>query len=407
MIVFRNNGQIDVRCVTTFGVSSKATDAAIGYFGTGLKYAIAICLREGCEVALVTDGRRYTFAHERSKIRLHEFDIVTMNGEPLAFTLELGKNWELWQAYRELWCNTKDECGSVHLIEDHDCSGLGDPDSTYVVVRGSKFENIYRSRHLYFLDDYEIKTSDGHTEAVVSSGGGRFFYKGILVSEHELTCLYDYNFLNALDCGLTEDRTMQHEWQRKWNVQALTMQSEDRDFIAEMLTASPLTFEGALDYSQHCRAGTKAGEVFLDVIGELRREQKDHDINISAIVLHRRMVEHSILPTESIGLNTVEAAQLTRARRFCIETLGLDLDAYPLIVCEDLGAGDLGRADMKLKVMYISRKCFADGTKRVACALLEEYTHLRHDVEDETLQQKWIYLQQILSLGEQLQGEPL
>ena len=58
-------------------------------------------------------------------------------------------------------------------------------------------------------------------------------------------------------------------------------------------------------------------------------------------------------------------------------------------------------------IMYISKKCFSEGTKRVAVALLEEYTHCKHEVFDETPEQKWVYLEQIISLGERIHGEPL
>lgn len=47
MIIFRNAGTIDPKSITTFGVSSKENPGAIGFFGTGLKYALAILLRHG------------------------------------------------------------------------------------------------------------------------------------------------------------------------------------------------------------------------------------------------------------------------------------------------------------------------------------------------------------------------
>jgi len=40
-IIFHNQGELDIRAVTTFGLSVKKNDNPIGYFGTGLKYAIA------------------------------------------------------------------------------------------------------------------------------------------------------------------------------------------------------------------------------------------------------------------------------------------------------------------------------------------------------------------------------
>jgi len=42
MIVFENQGEIDLIAFTPFGVNTKETDSPIGFFGTGLKYATAV-----------------------------------------------------------------------------------------------------------------------------------------------------------------------------------------------------------------------------------------------------------------------------------------------------------------------------------------------------------------------------
>ena len=95
MIVFENKGELDIRAIKTFGVNSKDNPAsAIGYFGTGLKYALAILLRAKHVVTIITGGKKYTFGVVTSKIRNYSFDIVTMNGEELGFTTELGKDWD-------------------------------------------------------------------------------------------------------------------------------------------------------------------------------------------------------------------------------------------------------------------------------------------------------------------------
>lgn len=108
MIIFKNKGAIDVRAIKILGVSVKK-DNAIGFFGTGLKYAIAICLREGCPLSIWSGGEEYSFTTKKVAITGQDFDVVCMNGEELGFTTELGKTWKLWQAFRELYCNCTDE----------------------------------------------------------------------------------------------------------------------------------------------------------------------------------------------------------------------------------------------------------------------------------------------------------
>ena len=51
MIIFENKGLIDVHAISIMGVSVKE-EGSIGYFGTGLKYAIATLLREGQKITI-------------------------------------------------------------------------------------------------------------------------------------------------------------------------------------------------------------------------------------------------------------------------------------------------------------------------------------------------------------------
>jgi hypothetical protein len=164
MIIFENKGELDIRAIKTFGVNSKDDkESAIGYFGTGLKYAIAILLRNGHDISIYTGGVKYDFGVNRSKIRHDEFDIVTMNGEELGFTTELGKNWEMWQAFRELNSNTLDEKGTAY-------KGIGcvpQNDRTYVTVTGLDFEKLWGDRDHYFLNYNNFKALHEHDEVSV------------------------------------------------------------------------------------------------------------------------------------------------------------------------------------------------------------------------------------------------
>ena len=103
MIVFQNNGLIDLRAVRTVGLNAKPkTDNPIGEFGTGLKLAIAVILRHGGEVTLYRGNQPYNFGVKYTKFRGEPCELITMNGEELGFTLNYGKNWKPWQAFREL-----------------------------------------------------------------------------------------------------------------------------------------------------------------------------------------------------------------------------------------------------------------------------------------------------------------
>ena len=115
-VIFSNPGLIDLRAITTFGVSSKENDSAIGFFGTGFKYALAILLRERQDITILRGKtKKYKFSHKTQTVRVDKFDFIYMNEQALNFTTDLGKTWKLWQAYRELYCNCVDEYGKVEF----------------------------------------------------------------------------------------------------------------------------------------------------------------------------------------------------------------------------------------------------------------------------------------------------
>ena len=56
-IIFENPGEIDPVAIITFGINVKESDHPIGFFGTGLKYALAILLREGQPITIQSGER--------------------------------------------------------------------------------------------------------------------------------------------------------------------------------------------------------------------------------------------------------------------------------------------------------------------------------------------------------------
>lgn len=407
MIVFENKGKLDIRAIKIMGISSKDDkSSAIGYFGTGLKYALAILLRHGATVSVVTGSQSYEFGILPTKIRHDNFDIVTMNGEELGFTTELGKDWELWMAFREIYSNMLDENGRAYE------TGVFTPEegNTYVTVNYDPFAKIFNDRNKYFLNSnrepiavsrnveiYE-KAPDDQLESSI-------YFKGVRVLVSKQEGMYNYNLLSGLT--LTEDRTVRDGWSLAWELAHAVVMLKDKALIRRLVTAGRGSYEQFMNF-RHADSSASMATFFLDVVGELRKQLMDVGMNQTAIDFHKEHTKTpTILPGISCHMTNIEQQQLDRAYSFCKDALGLELDDFRLIVAKDLGNGHLGRANIEDGIMYISKQCFREGTKRVAVALLEEYTHCKHRVEDETLEQKWVYLNQILSLGEQLKGEPL
>lgn len=233
-IIFKNDSILPLECISTFGVSAKEIDSPIGYFGTGLKYAIAVLLREGCKISISIAGELYNFHTEKQAVRSKEFDFIYMNGAPLPFTMELGRNWELWQAYRELYSNCVDEGGEVQDYEGE--FGIESYSGTIIYIDGlDEIHNesnnfILRSEPKYKLEDLEIHES--LNPAV--------FYKGIKVLD--LPTKYSYNILDGV--YLTEDRTLS-QYSAESVITTAISDSSDLDMLMDILSIDDETYHEA------------------------------------------------------------------------------------------------------------------------------------------------------------------
>jgi len=391
-IVFKNKGVIDPRSITTFGVSSKEGDNPIGFFGTGLKYAIAILLREGCEITIYSGMKKLDFAVKTQKIRVDTFDIVTMNKKPLGFTTELGKTWELWQAVRELYCNCTDENGDISTTTVPEIQpSVG---YTTIVVTGQKVEHVMDNIGQYILQSTPLHVLDG---IEIHNGKSDYvFYKGVRIHKLTKPSLYTYNIINR-SIDITEDRTLKYYWYADTYI--TTAIARAKTFFKDILTADDKSYEYHLDFGNQ----SEYSDEFLSGVAEAYRKFDMH-LNRSAIVgLHKARPSEQPEPTPMV-LTALEDRRLAKAIDF-LRTLGIDVSEYPIIVTEYLGEGILGQA--KNEKIYISRLPFNQGTKMLAGTIMEEYFHLKYKVIDCTYGMQNFLVDKIMTIGEQLTGEPL
>ena len=392
-IVFRNKGVMDRQAVTTFGASSKENEGAIGFFGTGLKYAIAILLREGCGISIYAGKNQpMEFAVKPGKFRVDTFDFVTMNGRKLGFTTEVGKTWEMWQAFRELWCNMTDENGEAFMTATKPEPEAG---MTTIVVHGEAFFDVWAERSKYILSSTPLEVREG--VEIHPGMSDVVFYRGMRAYRLDQPSAFTYNITRK--CDLTEDRTIKHWWDISTAIRSGLTHSENESIIRTAVTAAKGTFEAALDFG-----GSAPEKPFLKVVAELTREFNG-DLNDTA----RRAAQvwnmdqlHET--TAAMKLNEVDQARLDKACDFC-EGMGFNVREYPIIISEYLGDEVLGRAhDGRI---YISKRTLMMGTKMLVGTLMEEFIHLRHKLYDETRTMQNFLIDTIVSLAERVNGEPL
>lgn len=253
MIVFENAGEIDPRLISLIGVNVKEGSSPVGYFGTGLKYAVACLSRWGESITVQSGTAEFSFHAEQTKIRGQEFGVLVMRSKvdqlQLGFTTELGKRWEPWMVYRELWCNAHDEPKPrvyVTLKAPSPVAGL-----TRVLVSGPKIERAHETRGEFILEDRKPLHVLPGLE-IYEGEGKRVFYRGIAVQTPDKPGLYTYNITEHL--YLTEDRTA-GSWTTDPIIARGLSQIEDANIIDATLTAPSGSLESRIDYDYANRPG--------------------------------------------------------------------------------------------------------------------------------------------------------
>ncbi|MDP2074607.1 hypothetical protein [Hydrogenophaga sp.] len=399
MIIFENAGEIDVRSISTFGVSVKEGDNPIGFFGTGLKYAIAVLLRTGHKIEIQSGRTVVRFGLATEVVRGQDFEFVTMatdGGAPVSigFTTQLGKQWELWMAYREIACNCKDESGRGFHATTVPPAEAG---TTRIVVMGDAFEGVFDQGHLYILADKPAMTFG--TLEVRNRRGTDLFYRGVRVMQLNKPSLYTYNLQSQIT--LTEDRTVKSPWEVSNRIAKGVLQSTDRRFIADVIAADNEFFESQLDFHGW---GMPPSDEFIQAVGNTISDRR-LKVNESAMKVWKDATRQEFTPRE-ITLTKVQLISLQRALDFC-ERIGFSIrDAYPIKVVETLGSGGLGLAENN--TIFIAERVFQlGGSKQLASTLIEEYVHLRHGYADMTRELQSFLFEKLVSIGEELAGEPL
>lgn len=269
--VFYTATEIPIEGFTKFGLHAKPNSTnPIGHFGTGLKMAIAVIIRNGGKIRLVIRGTEYVFYVKEGHFRGTTFNSIHMKrrrdifGIPtgwayftLPFTTELGKNWSLWQAYRELESNTRDENGFSGLavdfgkVEFEDWKEIGDTigqqhlqelqnTGTYFEVICPGFNEIAANAGEVFLDHSIAAISNtlysDDFVTIYDAPSKYLYYRGVRVYDLQYPARFTYDFAQGR-VELSEDRSASNIWYLLYKL-AETIQHKigDPDLIERFLS---------------------------------------------------------------------------------------------------------------------------------------------------------------------------
>lgn len=379
---FHTPEALDLAAIYTMGLSSKPnTDSPIGQFGTGLKYALAILLREGQTVSLRIDGRDHEITVEESLFRGEPVSIPAIDGRPLPFTLHLGKGWALWQAFRELESNTRDENGTTGTSVPS-----GADEGTLISITGNAFAEVYANRNKYFLPDTPILDTVAGVEIRLGETSG-VYYRGILVAEVDEPFRLTYNILNEVE--LTEDRTLKSLYTLRAEVGFAVNHATDERACHELARSEN---KGEADL-----ANTSVSDTLLDAL--IARDDNP---------TYPGPWRTAIAKRQNSATGGYPPYHLTEADRRTVERameilLPLNVPASfssRIIWVESLGKLRYGAYNRSTDSVYIARNAIEEGATHLAGTLFEEYAHRETGFADQTRAFQDYFLRRLINLAE-------
>ncbi len=287
-----------------------------------------------------------------------------MGNERLGFTTKLGRTWEVWQAYRELYCNCLDEQGSINDFAPEVEYG------TVFVVEGEGIEQCHRNRREIFLS---TKPEIAGEDCEIHHGSGvHAFYRGVRAHKHGKHALFTYNVTAQLD--LTEDRTIKSPYMLEHYAEITIANSDNEGLIETVLMAPEGTFEQGFDFVGVCY---KPSAAFMEVAYRLRGNVH---CNRTAIKLWEKYADIK-LTYDPVELDAFEEEVIDRAI-ILVARLGADISRRDFLVVDGLGESIFGT--VRNQRILIARRTLDMGHRFTASTLYEEWLHKTEGLADQS-----------------------
>jgi len=415
-VAFINEGAIEVAAFKLLGASTKRDDdSKIGFFGSGLKYAIAYLVRNNIEFHCWSGDKRINIESRPIELRGQEFQQIFIDGEATSITSEWGINWRAWQIFRELASNVYDENGHIEVRRAHHYH-KHEPTQTVIYVDYEHFSEYVENLEEYFRPD--IKEEKDVTIAKRRASPMIIYKKGVrVVPEKDLNLtpsLFDYQLA---DVEISEERIAD-----SYAIEASLFEymMEGKDSSATMQYLIQLQ-QGKADFKEmkileeQCGRRTWVGfkghwKYLLEVSGHIYAPVQIQDLLIQRYgkkgILERKIIfipnpiydrmkmsyrdaSFLIYNNDQIDAKRVQveiSEQELERVNFAIKLLKLNFSGfnYPVLVVQFSDADQMGEADMLNKVIYLSNKVFTRGDNYILSTLVEEFIHLHEGARDYT-----------------------
>lgn len=213
--VYHTATKMPLEALTLFGINAKPNSTnPIGYFGTGLKLAVAVIMRHGGTVKLFIEDVEYVIyatdqifrgkEFESLRIKRRKLPATRFTSIALPYTTELGKNWHLWQAHRELESNTRDEGGTSGR-------GLVSYGGTRIEIHCDEFKPDEWDENSVFLNNPGKLVWETPRMKVYDSPSLHLYYRGVRVYDMRYPSRFTYDFKQG-QVTLNENRSAENAY---------------------------------------------------------------------------------------------------------------------------------------------------------------------------------------------------
>lgn len=417
----KNQGEITVEALELLGASTKRTNTEkIGMFGSGNKYALAYLLRNNYKVRVFGGKDEITISTVKKKLGETEFDVIVLNGKETSITTQLGKDWKLWQALREIYSNAMDEGQAeielVNVIEQRES------ETHYYISVNPEIMEWLGNFDSYFSENKTVLFENKYGKILAKHNDKANIYrKGIKVYTSKSNSLYDYDFN---DIAITEDRIVRYSWDIPEKIWKLLMSCTNEEIVENVILNS--ANEGLLEneigsiatintatisevYKEKLKE--KAVVVSKSMTGYLNDEERakatviphevfkavKHIIGSDNLPSKLQYDENGVLYRET-QFNNLQLATLDKVLDFFRETQYLGVFDYEIIIAIFDNKSIMGTVDKQNKRIIISTNTFEQGVSAVVETIIEEYVHLKYGVYDETRQMQDVLIRELVNV---------
>lgn len=427
-----NAGELDPRAMTLMGASDKRDDGeAIGFFGSGNKYALACLLRNNLDIRLFSGEREIKIEAKDTQFRDKTFKVIWVDSEATSITTDTGPKWRVYDAIREFWSNALDEGEATReLVETvSGASSLWGTAgvTTIYIQRNQEVNFMLQDWGKYFVPkDAPVLFSNQHGSIIdpeYTEGTPNYFRRGVWCCQDMINKpLFSYSFVQvnlpesrlvSSHIGMRSIASVLAECSNKHVISAM-LDNVEGDVCAEWESMEYVYQSSGQKFYKALEAVVRSKG--FEYVGELpekhRVSEEDQKKTLWASTIQLRILTrtglidvltkreyqkgYKIIPWP-IGVKEIvdeHVAVLLKA--------GIDVQ-WPVVFGEMVNKDHLALADTTEKCVVLSPKVMQIDERELRICLIEEYVHLKYGSMDYTHAMQTAYLDVIFNLVEKME----